>query len=412
MPQAAPQPEVTGLVDQVRTFYERHPYPPPVGDLESYRRLWQDPRRRRADHHIFWPARPYRDDASVLIAGCGTSQAAKHALRWPAARVTGVDFSATSVRATDALKRKYELRNLEVHQLPIERVRELGARFDQIVCTGVLHHLADPDAGLAALRDVLAPDGAMHLMVYASYGRTGVYMIQDLCRRIGIEATAGGIADLVTMLGALPPGHPIEALLRKAPDFHDEAGLADALLHPRDRAYSVPELFELLERAGLSFGRWLRQAPYSPRCGVAARLPQTERILRLSLRDQYASVELFRGTMVRHSCVVYRDVEAASAQRVHFTGEAWLRYVPMRAPDAICVREHLPPGASAVLINRSHAHTDIVLPITAREERLWEAIDGERTIGRLLDGEENVDVARAFFERMYEHDQIVVDTSR
>ena len=96
-------------------------------------------------------------------------------LRWPEAQVTGIDFSATSVRHTEELKRKYNLDNLQVRQLPIERAGELETSFDQIVCTGVLHHLADPDAGLRALRDVLKPDGAMHLMVYAPYGRTGIY---------------------------------------------------------------------------------------------------------------------------------------------------------------------------------------------------------------------------------------------
>src|SRR6185312_10486245 len=119
----------------------------------------------------------------------------------------------------------------------------LGARFEQIVCTGVLHHLADPDAGLAALRAALAPGGTMHLMVYAPYGRAGVYMLQELCRRLGIGADPEGIADL---LGA-------------APDFRDAAALADALLHPQDRAYSVPELFDFLARGGLSFLRWLKQ---------------------------------------------------------------------------------------------------------------------------------------------------------
>ncbi len=38
---------------------------------------------------------------------------------------------------------------------------------------------------------VLKPDGAMHLMVYAPYGRAGVYMLQDFCKRIGVRATHG-----------------------------------------------------------------------------------------------------------------------------------------------------------------------------------------------------------------------------
>ena len=93
--------------EAVREFYERLPYPRPIETLERYQRLWQDAGRRRADYHLFWPARPFGEDHSILVAGCGTSQAAKHALRWPAAQVTGIDFSATSVRCTEELKRKY-----------------------------------------------------------------------------------------------------------------------------------------------------------------------------------------------------------------------------------------------------------------------------------------------------------------
>ena len=295
-----------GVADEVRHFYDRYPYPRPIDSLEQYRQLWLDPRKRRADYHLFWPDKSYRDDFSILIAGCGTSQAAKHALRWPAARVTGIDVSATSVRCTEELQRKHGINNLQVHQLPIERAHELGTRFDQIVCTGVLHHLVDPDAGLRALRGVLEPDGAMHLMVYASYGRTGIYMLQEFCRRLGIPATDTEIRDLIAALRALPPGHPLEQLLRDAPDFRQEAALADALLHPQDRAYSVPQFVDFIENAGLTFGRWVKQAPYSPHCGVIAQLPQSSRLAQLCAIEQFAAVELFRGTMVRHSAVVYR----------------------------------------------------------------------------------------------------------
>src|SRR5499426_3798124 len=190
-------------------FYERYPYPRPIDSLEKYRRLGQDRQSRRTDYHLFWPVRPYKEDLSILVAGCGTSQAAKHALRWPAAQVIGIDFSATSVRSTEELKRKYNLNNLQVRQLPIERVSDLKLSFDQIICTGVLHHLADPDAGLRALRGVLKPDGAMHLMVYAPYGRAGIYMLQEFCRRIAIHANDEAIRDLIVALPAIPPGHPL-----------------------------------------------------------------------------------------------------------------------------------------------------------------------------------------------------------
>jgi SAM-dependent methyltransferase len=339
-------------------------------------------------------------------------------MRWPKAQVTGIDLSATSVRCTEELKRKYDLSNLQVYQLSIDRVTDLKTTFDQIVCTGVLHHLADPDAGLAALRDVLKPDGAMHLMVYAPYGRTGIYMLQEFCRRVGIPATDEGIADLIAALRALPKGHPLETLLREAPDFQHEAALADALLHPQDRAYSVPQLFDFIKRAGLTFDRWVKQAPYSAQCGVIARLPQSLRLMALSPAEQFAAVELFRGTMVRHSVVVHRNDRPNPVAPISFAGEAWMSYVPIRMTETICVQERLPAGAAGVLINQNHTYTDLFMPIDATEKRMFDAIDGARSIGDILQatlphspGQRSPD-ALAFFERLWWHDQVVFDASR
>ncbi|MEO8740340.1 MAG: class I SAM-dependent methyltransferase, partial [Casimicrobiaceae bacterium] len=406
------------LAGEVRTFYEHFPYPPPVDDLEKYR-AWQDVKKRRAEYHLLWPSRTFDEDLSILIAGCGTSQAAKHAMRWPTARVTGIDFSETSVRCTDDLKRKYKLDNLQVRHLPIERVRELETSFDQIVCTGVLHHLPDPDAGLGALRGVLKPDGAMNVMLYAPYGRAGIYMLQDFCKRIGVGATDVEIRDLIAALKALPPGHPLQTLLQDAPDFRSAAALGDALLHPCDRAYSVPQFFEFLERGGLKFGRWSRQAAYSPYCGALAHIPQTERIRLLPEPEQFAISELFRGTMLRHSVIAYRDDAPEAPIPIRFADDAWLSYVPIPMPDTIRVQERLPAGAAAVLINQSHTYRDIYLAIDATEARLFGAIDGDREVAAIvkhassaLNGTPRPEAVRTLFERLWWHDQIVFDTSR
>ncbi|MFZ0885022.1 MAG: methyltransferase [Candidatus Acidiferrales bacterium] len=411
-------PAMLDVAGEVRAFYDRYPYPPPTDSLEKYRRLWEDPQRRRADFHLFWPSRSFPENQSILIAGCGTTQAAKHAVRWSTAQVIGIDVSATSVRCTEDLKRKYNLDNLHVYQLPIERANDLEMSFDQIVCTGVLHHLADPDAGLAALRGVLKPDGAIHLMVYAPYGRTGVYVLQEFCRRIGIHANDADIRDLIAALRALPPGHPLENLLREAPDFRQAAALADALLHPHDRAYSVPQLFDFLDRNGLRFGRWIKQAPYSPRCGVMSQIPQAFRMAQLSLAEQFAAAELFRGTMVRHSLVAYRNDSCCNTQAASFADHACLGFVPIRMPDTICVEKGLPPGAAAVLINQSHTYTDLFMPIDSMEKRVFDAVDGNRCISDIVESvlpsshqKTQFDIARAFFERLWWHDQVVFDAS-
>ena len=397
--------DAPAIAQAVSAFYERHPYPPPVGDLDHYRRSWTD-ERRRADACLFWPAEPYRDDRSILVAGCGTSQAAKVALRWPRAHVVGIDVSATSIEETEKLKRRHRIENLELQQLPLERAALLGRSFEHVICTGVLHHLPDPDKGLQALRDLLTPDGAMHLMVYAPYGRAGVYLLQDYCRRLGIGTTATEIRELAASLQALPPDHPLVPLLRKAPDFRDEAGLADALLHPQDRAYSVPQLLAFLAGAGLALGRWVRQAPYLPQCGALSSSAHQPLLARLPVHEQYAAVELFRGTMVRHSAVVHRR-DRPNQHLASFEGDAWPGYVPVRLPDTIIVQERLPPGAAAVVINKSHTCTDIYLPLNAQQKDLFDAIDGRRTIAEIAPQAALREAARVLFEGLWWYDQVV-----
>ena len=87
--------------------------------------------------------------------------------------------------------------------------------------------------------------------------------------------------------------------------------------------------------------------------------------------------------------------------------------------ETICLQERLPPGAAAVLINRNHTYTDLLMTISATEKRLFDAIDGSRTIGDILgigvpswQEELHLDMARTFFERLWWHDQVVFDATR
>jgi SAM-dependent methyltransferase len=402
----------------VQGFYEQHPYPPPPSDLESYRQRWADDGRRWADFHLHFPRRSSRGSMRILVAGCGTSQAARHALRRPDSQVVGIDLSAASISLTDALKRQHGLSNLELVRLPIERVRELGRSFDLIVCTGVLHHLPDPTEGLSALREVLAPEGAIHLMVYGTYGRVGLTMLQEYCRRLGVESSESEIRDLANTLTTLPRSHPLARLLGESPDFQHKDALADALLNPQERTYSVPQLFSFLEAGGLRFGRWVRQAPYLPGFGCLAATPHADRLAALPVREQYAALELFRGTMQRHSLIAYRREDPGDGGFPRFEGEEWLMYVPLRLPEAVCHRKRLPAGASAVLVNQGHEHHDLFLPIDSEQLRLYDAIDGKTAIIGLLErvagkrGKSGLrERDRLFFRQLWFSDQVVFDAS-
>ncbi|MGI9612146.1 MAG: class I SAM-dependent methyltransferase [Acidimicrobiales bacterium] len=403
-------------IDPIAQFYEAHPYPPPVEAL-SPRSSPNRTEHQRWEHHLLWPARPFSQRRSVLIAGCGTSQAARYAMANPRASVMAIDVSEASLRHTMALAERHDLDNLTVRRLAVEDASKLEGPFDHVVCTGVIHHLAAPDRGLAALADVLAPGGALHLMVYAPFGRTGIDMIRRYGQLLGLTTSESDIDDLLASLQELPSGHPLAHLLGNSPDFDDRHALADALLNPREQSYSVPQLFRLLDGAGLAFGRWLRQAPYLPHCGVLAGLAHGERIAALEPADQYAAVELFRGTMTRHSVIANHRADVPAASPVDFDGpgpSAWLDYVPLRSPTALDVddRERLPPGAAAALLNRAHTHTDLVLFVDSAGHAIFRGIDGQRSIGAIVEQADDVSIAVAhgLFRQLWRHDLVVFDT--
>ena len=398
--------------DAIAAFYEAHPYPPPVDDLDAYRDRWADDARRRAEFHRHFPERPFTGDLNILVAGCGTSQAARHALRWPNGRVTGIDVSETSLHETDLLRERYSLENLSLHQLPIERAAELEDDFDLIICTGVLHHLADPGLGLEALSKAVRPDGSLHLMVYGRYGRTGVSMMQEYAHLLGIRPTDEEMAALESTLREIPTVHPLSPMLRTTPDFRSPDALADALLNPRERTYTVPELLGLLADHGLRLDRWFHQAPYRPQCGAPATTLHAGRLADLDEPDQYAAMELYRGSMTRHTAIARHAQHPQEPSRTRLTLDA----VPMLLPDVVIVEDRLPDGAAAVVINTAHTDTDLVLAITPDEKDIVDRIDGVRTAGDIAasvasTGDPVDGRVLGLLEKLWLWDHIVVDRS-
>ncbi len=112
----------------------------------------------------------------------------------------------------------------------------------------------------------------------------------------------------------------------------------------------------------------------------------------------------------------YRDDSPDEGQPITFADDRWRDYVPIAPPWTLCVRDRLPPGSVAVLINQAHTFTDLILTVDLFEDRLLRAIDGSRTLSEILrfaspdgDGESR---ALRFFERLWRYDQVVFDASR
>jgi SAM-dependent methyltransferase len=399
--------------DLIRDFYTSHPFPPPIENLDRAREMWRDENIHRAEHHLLWPDKKYRADQDVLIAGCGTWQAAKYAIGHPRARVTAIDVSSTSLEHTERLKQNHNLTNLEIRQLEVENVEQLDQRFDLIICTGVLHHLIDPDAGLRALRSVLKPDGAMNLMVYAPYGRTGVYMMQEYCRMLGVGTSPQEVSELVMVLRNLPEHHPLLATQGGSREFPHADALADAVLNPRDRSYSVSQLFDFVENNGLKLSRWYWQAAYLPQCGSISQTPHANKLAALPERERYIGMELWRGLMANHSFIAHRSDGKNNGAKITFDDERYLQYVPIRLPWTMLITERIPPGSAGVLVNQIHVFSDLYVIIDEQEKQMVDAIDGRRSISEIVESlPEAAPRAREFFEKLWWYDQVVFDTSR
>jgi hypothetical protein len=86
--------------------------------------------------------------------------------------------------------------------------------------------------------------------------------------------------------------------------------------------------------------------------------------------------------------------------------------VPIRLPETISLQKRLPPGAATVLINQSHTDPDLILPVSATEARLVEAINGKRTVAEIIQNRtasghssrQLREQARSLFERLWWYD--------
>lgn len=315
--------------DAVARQYERWRYPEPIEDLAAWVRdnwEWFDPAHA---HRLLWPDRAYRPDLDILIAGCGTNQAAVFAFTNPLARVVAVDISQPSLDHLQHLKDKFRLANLTPRLLPIEALPTLGQDFDLIVATGVLHHLADPAAGMAALAGCLRRDGVLGVMLYARYGRIGVELLQSVFHDLGLGQDDASVRLVRETLALLPPDHPVQGYLAMARDLPFDAALVDTFLHSRDRSYSVDDCLGLVAAAGLVFQGWLLKAPYHAHALAAPAGGFHAAVNALPEARQWSVMERIHPLNACHFFMACRAERPRQGYAVDFSAAEALDLVPM-----------------------------------------------------------------------------------
>jgi len=308
----------------VRSQYEDYPYPPRDPEEEGVLLHCSGESLPELSHWLYRGRQDY-GGFRCLVAGGGTGDStlflAEQLRDKPGAEVVYLDFSRASMEVAQARAQKHGLRdritwvNDSLLNLPH---LNLG-QFDFIQCTGVLHHLRSPSEGLRCLADSLTDTGGMDIMVYGQYGRTGVYQLQDLLRLVneGVSSRAEEVMNAKLILRDLPPSNWFvrgEDLITDHKTFGD-AGIYDLLLHKQDRAFTVPQLYELVEESGLHFvafstcdGR-LRMDLRNLITDVSL----LQRLLKKDLRTQQAAAELLLGNFIKHQFYVSRRADSVAS---------------------------------------------------------------------------------------------------
>ena len=302
-------------MSDVRDQYEAFPYPERDPREEKKRLITGSPSHPlEVDHMVFGGARDWSKGTKVLVAGGGTGDALVQLAQVLTSakrpyEITYVDLSKASRKIAEARIKARGLKGVRFITGSLLDAADYG-EFDYIDCCGVLHHLPDPQAGFTALASALTPQGGLGLMVYAPYGRSGVYPLQEAFGVLGQGLSPSKRLKLARqMFNSVPDGHPFKRNPHLVDHEASDAGFYDLLLHSQDQPFTIDVVIDMVERAGLRFAGVPQPALYDL-SRFAAEVPGE-----LNPKDRMALAEKLDGTIKTH--IVYATRSEVPAHGGH-----------------------------------------------------------------------------------------------
>ena len=242
---------------KIKEQYNLYTYPEPIEDMKK---AIDNGYIDLSDANLFWdtffPDKAYTNNLNVLIAGCGTNQAIYLALANPNWKIYGIDLSENSIKFVEKQIKKYDLKNLTIEMKDIFEITS-KEKYDLVISTGVIHHTKDPKLALKTLSTATKKEGALCIMVYAKYFRTGVYDLQKIFKYLGIKQDADGIKFVKNYIENILPDDHIAKKFYKSTSSEIDTAIVDTWLNPQDTAYDANDLKELINGTGSYFQNWL-----------------------------------------------------------------------------------------------------------------------------------------------------------
>jgi SAM-dependent methyltransferase len=359
-------------MSRVSDQYEAFPYPERDPADEAKRLITGSPSHPlEIDHFLFGGARDWSQPLKALVAGGGTGDALIQLAQVLTSagkpyHITYLDLSMASRKIAEARAAARGLTGITFLTGSLLDAPDFG-HFDYIDCCGVLHHLPDPQAGFDALAAALAPQGGLGLMVYAPFGRSGVYPLQEAFGAVLTGSERDRLRRARAIFERIPEGHPFKRNAQLSDHRASDAGFYDLLLHSQDRPFRIGELLDVLDRAGLTMTGSPQAHLYDP----LPILGDKGLLHGLDARAQMNLAEALRGTIRTHVLYAAPSAEGRVAQPgpravPHLKGVAGPKLAQYALKHGV--------------IPLTHEGERFEIPVPALAVRALAQIDGRRTL--------------------------------
>jgi 2-polyprenyl-3-methyl-5-hydroxy-6-metoxy-1,4-benzoquinol methylase len=191
---------------------------------------------------------------NVLVAGCGTGrQAIRLASYFNDLNIIAIDLSGRSLAYAKQQASKYKVENIQFIQADILEFSDFPILFDVIECSGVLHHMEDPEQGLQSLQRLLSPTGVMKIALYSETARKQVISFRKLMAHN--KQQSGQDLDQRLLRQALLmnqiPGDWGDII--NSNDFFSMSNCRDLIFHAQEQQFTPNTISNLLTNNQLDF---------------------------------------------------------------------------------------------------------------------------------------------------------------
>lgn len=197
----------------------------------------------------------------ILDMGCGSGyKTLVLAEANPGAEIFGVDLSEKSLKVTRERLEYHGIKNFQLHCLTLDELPSLGLKFDYINMDEVLYMLPDSLAGLQALKAVLQPNGIIRTNLHSYLQRADFYRAREFTQMMGLMDSNPEdleIELLTDVMESLKDSVKLKKQTWTSSMKKDPKGSLMNHFIQGDKGSTIPEMFDLLDRANLEFIRML-----------------------------------------------------------------------------------------------------------------------------------------------------------